>query len=121
MRGLRASFRAAWRGFLYVFRCERTFRVMVAVALCVFVAVGTLPLSSFERLTLVLVTGLILVLELLNTTVERLVDLLKPRLSAYVRDVKDMMAATVLVASVFAFLVGMIVLLPHLTLLFAQI
>jgi diacylglycerol kinase len=94
---------------------------MVAAALCVFIAVGTLPLSSTERLVLLLVTGLILVLELLNTTVERLVDLLKPRLSAYVRDVKDMMAATVLVASLFALLVGMMILFPHLTLLLAQL
>lgn len=94
---------------------------MVAAALCVFIALVTLPLSSTERIVLLLVTGLILVLELLNTTVERLVDLLKPRLSAYVRDVKDMMAATVLVASLFALLVGMMILFPHLTLLLAQL
>jgi diacylglycerol kinase len=94
---------------------------MVIVALCVFIAAGTLPLSTTERLVLLLVTGLILVLELLNTTVERLVDLVKPRLSTYVRDVKDMMAATVLVASLFALIVGSIILFPHLTLLLAQL
>lgn len=121
VRGLRASFRAAWRGFLYVFHAERTFRVMVAAALCVFIGIGTLPLSSAERLVLLLVTGMILVLELLNTAVERLVDLVKPRLSAYVRDVKDVMAAAVLVASFFGLLVGVIILFPHLTLLFAQL
>jgi diacylglycerol kinase len=94
---------------------------MVALALVVVILVSTLPLASGERLMLLLVTGLVLVLELLNTMVERFVDLMKPRLSAYVRDVKDLMAAAVLVAAIFAALIGLMILLPYFSLLIRQL
>lgn len=119
--GIKNSFRAAWRGFLHTFKAERTFRVMVAGALLVFILVSTLPLSESEVLVVLLVTGLVLVLELLNTMTEKLVDLLKPRLSSYVRDVKDLMAAAVLVAAFFALVIGAVIFVPHIFLLSQQL
>ena len=118
--GLTQSFRAALRGILVAFKSERTFRVMVGVGLAVLALVVTLPLAAWERVALLLLTGAILVLELVNSMVERLVDLLKPRLSAYVGDVKDLMAGAVLVASLFAAALALLILLPHLPTLFAQ-
>jgi len=120
-KNMKQSFRAAWRGLLRAFKGERTFRVMVGAALIIIILVSTLPLSSGERLMLLLVTGLVLVLELLNTMVERFVDLIKPRLSAYVRDVKDLMAAAVLVAAIFAALIGLMILVPHASLILEQL
>lgn len=119
--GLTNSFRAAWRGILLAIRNERTFRVMLAAAFLVIALVSTLPLATAERLTLLLLTGFVLVLELLNTMVERLVDLLKPRLSAYVRDVKDLMAAAVLVAAGFALLTAVLVFAPHIRALLSSL
>jgi undecaprenol kinase len=120
-KSLSRSYRAAWRGLVRAFTGERTFRVMVALGLLVIILVSTVPLAGSERLMLLLVTGLVLVLELLNTMVERFMDLMKPRLSAYVRDVKDLMAAAVLVAAVFAALIGIIIFIPHISLLIRQI
>ncbi|GMU25287.1 diacylglycerol kinase [Patescibacteria group bacterium] len=119
--GLTNSFRAAWRGIMLAIRNERTFRVMLAAAFLVIALVSTLPLATAERLTLLLLTGFVLVLELLNTMVERLVDLLKPRLSAYVRDVKDLMAAAVLVAAGFALLTAVLVFAPHIRALLSSL
>lgn len=117
-KNMTQSFRAAFRGLLRAFKGERTFRVMVTFALIVLILVSILPLTSAERLMLLLVTGLVLVLELLNTMVERFIDLLKPRLSTYVRDVKDLMAAAVLVAAVFAAMIGLIIFVPYVSLFF---
>ncbi len=117
---LKNSFRAAGRGVVIAFRAERTFRVMIAAALVVIILVVNLPLLGWERLILVGLTGGILVLELLNSMVERLVDLMKPRLSAYVGEVKDLTAAAVLVASGFAALVAAMILFPHAMALFGQ-
>ena len=114
IKSMTRSFKAAWRGLLRAFKTERTFQAMVAAALIVFILLATLPLSSSERLIMLLVTGLVLVLELLNTMVERMIDLLKPRLSAYVRDVKDLMAAAVLIAAVFASMIAAVIVFPHL-------
>ena len=120
-QGLFRSFSAAWRGVLLAFRAERTFRVMVGVALVVIVLVSTLPFAPWERITLILLTGVVLVLELLNSMVERLVDLVKPRLSAYVGEVKDLMAAAVLLTSLISALVALMLLAPHVRLLFLQV
>ncbi|MEN9557817.1 MAG: hypothetical protein RL141_186 [Candidatus Parcubacteria bacterium] len=114
LRGIIRSFSAASRGVGLAFREERTFRVMVAAALLVVALVATLPLQTGERLLLLLLTGSILVLELINSMVERLADLLKPRLSVYVGDVKDLMAGAVLLASVVAAVIAAMVLLPRL-------
>lgn len=118
---LSSSFRAAWRGVLRAFALERTFRVMVFFALVMIVLVSTVPLTGVEKTIVLLITGLMLALELMNTMVERLVDLLKPRLSTYVRDVKDYMAAAVFVAALFAVMIGAVIFVPHVKLFLSQL
>lgn len=121
LHALKNSFRAAGRGFRTAFKAERTFRVMVAAGLVVVILVLNLPLEGWERLLLIGLTGAILVLELFNSMVERLVDLMKPRLSVYVGEVKDLTAAAVLLASLVAALLAALILLPHAMVLFRQI
>ncbi|MFH1078374.1 MAG: diacylglycerol kinase family protein [Patescibacteria group bacterium] len=103
----------AWRGLCVAFRTEQSFRLQLAIGLLVFAAVWFFPLGSVERVVLLLAIGAVLVLELVNSMVERMVDLFKPRLHAYVRDIKDLMAAAVLLASATAAIVGLLVLWPH--------
>ncbi len=114
LKGTMESFGHAWRGLRLAFATERSFRIQVAAALVVIALVVIFPLVGWERVLLLVATAAVLVLELVNSTVERLVDLFKPRLHAYVRDIKDLMAAAVLVASAFSLVVGLLVLWPHL-------
>jgi diacylglycerol kinase len=113
-KGVMESFSHAWRGLRLAFVTERSFRIQVAAALVVIALVVICPLVGWERVLLLVATAAVLVLELVNSMVERLVDLFKPRLNAYVRDIKDLMAAAVLVASAFSLVVGLLVLWPHL-------
>ena len=53
-------------------------------------------------IVLLLIVMLVLLLELLNSALERFADLLKPRLLVHVETVKNIMAAMVLLASVFS-------------------
>lgn len=114
LKGVQTSFSHAWRGLRLAFASERSFRIQVAVAMVVILLVCLVPFRSWERIILLVATSAVLVLELLNSTVERLVDLFKPRLHPYVRDVKDLMAGAVLVASIFALIVGLMVFWPYL-------
>ncbi len=107
------SLKNAWRGLVLAIRSERSFRIQSVVGFLVIVAVFVIPFKSWERALLLLATASVLVLELINSMVERLVDLVRPRLHAYVRDVKDLMAAAVLLASVFAAALGLLILLPY--------
>ncbi len=114
IRGLWRSFGHAWRGLRLAFITERTFRLQLILAIGVLYVCLVLPLRSWERAILILATASVLVLELLNSTVERLVDLVKPRLHTYVHDIKDLMAGAVLLAALFVALVGWIILWPYL-------
>lgn len=79
-----------------------------------------LGLSSTEWSVVFLAVALVLVLELLNSAVERIIDLLKPRLHHYVADIKDITAGMVLVASVGSVMVGLAIFMPHLVELFSR-
>lgn len=111
---LARSFGHAFRGLALAFKSERSFRIQLVAAFIVLVVIIVIPLELWERSILLLVTMFVLVLELLNSSLERLVDLAKPRLHAYAGDIKDLMAGSVLVAAIFAFVLGILILGPKL-------
>lgn len=115
------GFKHAWRGLRLAFRTERSFRIQMAAGGIIILLVIILPMRDWERILLLLATGSVLVLELLNSTVERLVDLVKPRLHGYVHDIKDLMAAAVLLASGIAALIGFLILWPYIGMLLERV
>ncbi len=112
--GFSKHFSHAWRGILFAFRAEQSFRIQIAMAVVVLTLGFTFPLATWERALLLLAIAAVLVLELLNSMVERLVDLVKPRLHVYAREVKDLMAGAVLLASFCAVAIGLLVFWSHL-------
>lgn len=103
------SLRHALRGMIDVARAEHSFRVQLLFGTVAVVCAIILPLATWERILIFLITAAVLVLEVMNTIVERLVDAVQPRLSPMVREIKDMMAATVLVTSLTALVVGLMI------------
>lgn len=108
-----ASFRHALRGAVVVFREEQSFRIQVVVALITLGFAWVFLVTPAEWMILVLLIGCVLVLELINSVFERLVDAFKPRIHPAVRDIKDIMAAVVLIASLVAAVVGTWIFLPY--------
>lgn len=104
----------ALRGLGYVVHHEPNFRIQLVTAFLVIVAGFAFSISRMEWLVIFLVISSVLVLELLNSAVEILVDLVKPRLHEYVRLVKDIMAAAVLIASIVAVVAGLLIFIPYL-------
>ena len=111
------SVRDAWHGLLLVFRTEQSFRLQIAGALIAFICLVVFPLSTWERVAVILCVTLVLVLELLNSMVERLSDLLRPRMHDTVRDVKDVMAGAVLLSAFMCLFVTCLIFAPHIALL----
>ena len=103
----------ALRGIWYVFRHEQNFRLQVFLGTIAFAASWLLPLTSSERIVIMLLIVFILVLELVNSAIEKFTDIVKPRLHVQVGIVKDIMAGTVLIASGGALILGTIIFLPH--------
>lgn len=110
---LSQSFRAALRGLSYTFRAEQNFRFQLVASVAVLIVTALLPLRNWEIIVVALLVMLVLIMELLNTAVERVMDLLKPRLHQYVLLIKDVMAGAVLLTSLAALVIGSIIFVPH--------
>lgn len=108
------SFRHAIHGFRQAFAAEHSFRIHVTVAIVVVWIILFLRLPRLETAILILLISSILSLELVNTVVERFVDILEPRVHPYVGLIKDLMATMVLITSVAAAIVGILILWPYL-------
>ncbi len=112
------SFVYAFRGIGYALREEPNFRAEVVIALIVIALMFVFPLSNGERVLLVVAIFLVLVMELVNTALERTMDILKPRVHPYVRTVKDVMAGAVLITTIGAAMMGLFIFWPFIVVLF---
>jgi len=108
------SLKHALRGVKKVFQTELNFRLQVFASLAVLVFVFVFPLRSWEIVVLILLIGLVLTLEIINSIFERLVDAFRPRIHPIVKDIKDIMAGAVLLSSVIAAIIGLLIFWPHL-------
>lgn len=113
------SLQYAFRGLGYVIRHEKNFQNELAVGILVVFAMIYFELAKWETVLLFLVIMVTLIMELLNTVMERVVDMLKPSVHPYAKLIKDLMAAAVLVTSILAVVVGIIIFYPHLKALFS--
>lgn len=107
------SFCYALKGLGLIFKEEQSFRVQIIAALAVVAIMFILPVKNWEKVALILVISWVLVLELINSVLERLVDILSPRVHLGVEAVKDIMAAAVFIASFTALIIGLIIFIPY--------
>lgn len=108
------SLRDAFNGVRYAFEHEQNFRLQLVVALIVLTLATILPLKVSEQLLIVVMVFMVLVMELLNTAIEKFIDLLKPRLHFYAKIIKDIMAAAVFITAFAALIIGIIIFIPYL-------
>lgn len=107
------SFRHALVGLKYVIRNERNFQIELVIGFFVFTLIFIFKVKNWEAVILILMIMWVLVMEMTNTVVERVVDILKPRIHPYARLIKDVMAAVVLISSIVAAAVGVIIFYPY--------
>jgi undecaprenol kinase len=107
------SARNASRGVVLVFRTEQNFRVQLIFSIVALLLSWYYPLRTHELIVVFLLIGAVLVLEIVNSVFERLADAFRPRLHPIVKEVKDMMAGTVLIMSLVALLVGLLIFGPY--------
>jgi len=93
-RLLRATINT-WRGLLAAARSEEAFRLeLIAVLLAVPVAFLVAE-QAWKRLALIAVVALVLVVELLNTAIEKLADRINLAIDPQIGRIKDMGSAAV--------------------------
>lgn len=108
------SFRYALKGLQTVFQEERNMRTHVIFGTIVFLFTLFLPMTRLDWLWIIVSIFMVLVMEIWNTVVENLVDLVTEEFHPIAKKVKDMAAAAVMLTTVFSVIVGLIILLPKL-------
>ena len=113
-RNILEAFRCAFSGLWYTLRTQRNMRVHIAIATAVIVVGTWLKLSANQWALIALTSGLVLVSEMVNTVIEKLVDLVCPEYHPLAKIIKDVMAGAVVLAAVVAVIVGLLILGPPL-------
>lgn len=108
------GFSYAWDGLKAITRSERNFQIHMIAAVCVIIAGFVFRLSILKWAMIILVIGLVLVAEIVNTAIEKMMDYVKPDSHPQAKTIKDMAAGAVLVSAVIAVVVGMLIFVPEL-------
>lgn len=112
------SFKYAFNGLIDTYRTEQSVWIYIPVALLVISAGFLLKISTFEWLIIILILGIILSLELINTALEAVVDLATDKYHPLAKKAKDTVSAAVLVFAITAVIIGLIIFIPKISLLF---
>lgn len=108
------SFKNSFNGLKVAFFEEQSFKIQAITALVVFILMFSLPLHHIEKAILVLAVMFVLGLELLNSQIERALDTAQFDHNPKIKDIKDLSAGAVLVASVGALIIGLFIFIPYL-------
>ncbi len=111
---LHKSFAYAFAGLSACLRRERNIKIHVSAAVLVTILGFVLKISATEWCICFLLFGLIMGLELANTAVEAVVDLVTDKEHPLAGYAKDTAAGAVLIAAIFAALIGVIIFGPRL-------
>lgn len=106
------SFKDAWKGLRFVFMREQNFRIHCIIGAMVILFAVFLPLTLPERAIIFLMIAMVLGCELINTAIEKLLDIVNPRLHEQVKILKDIMAGLVLLSAFVAVIVGGLIFVP---------
>ena len=106
------SFRYAIKGIGAAFRSEQNMQLHVLATVLVVLAGIYFELNQTEWGLLVLAIGLVWAMEIMNTAVETVVNLVSPQQHPLAGKAKDLAAGAVLVAAITAAIIGLLVLGP---------
>ena len=114
-KDLPTSFLYAAKGLKYAFSTQRNFRIHVVFSLVAFALGVLLELNKSDLAIMTLTATIVLIVELLNTSIESVVDLaIGKRFHPLAKIAKDCSAGAVLIASISSLLIAILLLFPPL-------
>jgi len=106
------SFKYAFQGLSTAIKNEPNFRIHLTFAALALILGALLKLALLEWLFLTFTIFFVLILELLNTVLESVVNVVSPEVSPYAKIAKDVSAACVLTAAFMSIIIGFALFLP---------
>jgi diacylglycerol kinase len=102
----------AWQGIKYCFRSEKNFRIELIVAAIALVFASIFKIGTNEWLAILFCSAMVLGLEIINTAIEKLSNVVSTSIHPVIKVVKDMAAGAVFLVSIISLVVACIIFLP---------
>jgi diacylglycerol kinase (ATP) len=115
-KGITRAFRAAinsWNGLIYAYKEESAFRQELALSLILIPLAIYLPVTPIEKILLIASVILVLIIELLNSSVEAAIDRISFEVHDLSKRAKDFGSAAVMLALLLCALTWTIILSEH--------
>lgn len=109
-----SSFKYAFSGLNEALKSEKNLKIHFLASILVLSLAIFLKFSFLEFSVLILTIFLVIILELINTVVEKLSDIIHPDFSEKIRIIKDISASVVLLGAVASITIGAFLFLPKL-------
>ncbi|NLM62904.1 MAG: diacylglycerol kinase family protein [Mollicutes bacterium] len=106
------SFKYSFDGLKYAYKYEQSLTIHFVVAILVIIAGIVLEISLTEWLMCFFLMGIVMATELINTSIEAVIDLACPKIHPLAKVAKDTASAAVFVFSTVAFISGLIIFVP---------
>ena len=107
-----SSFRLAILGILTAIKQERNVKIHLVITILVIVLGLLNDLSKQEWMLIAFCIGLVISLELINTAIERVVDLVTSEYHPLAKEAKDIAAGAVFIAAILSIVIGGIIFIP---------
>ncbi|QDP86260.1 diacylglycerol kinase family protein [Chryseobacterium sp. SNU WT5] len=103
------SFWNAIKGIIWILKSERNFQIEVFALLANLFLIVYLKVSAVDAAIILMMCSAVLSLEILNTCVEKLCDVIQPKFDARIKIIKDVAAGAVLLMAISSLFVGILI------------
>ncbi|WP_040207954.1 diacylglycerol kinase family protein [Neobacillus jeddahensis] len=112
------AFSFATAGILTALKMERNMRFHLISSLIVLIVSFYFSITKIEWVIILFAIGGMFALELMNTAIERVVDLVTAEYHPLAKQAKDIAAGAVFVYAVLSVVIGIIIFIPYVLMLF---
>lgn len=106
------SFVYAFEGLIWFFRREHNARIHGFATVFVLLISFFFKITGLDLIAILFAIALVLIAEMFNTAIEKIMDHLSPAQHPAVKAIKDIAAAAVLIAAIVAAIVGLMIFIP---------
>lgn len=106
------SFKCAIQGIIQAMKTERNVKIHITIMILVIISGIVFKIAKQEWITCIILFGLVISLELVNSAIETTVDIAMPEISEKAKNAKDIAAGAVLVSAISSAIIGLTIFIP---------
>ena len=107
-------FKYALNGLLDILKNEKNMKIHFLAFVIVIICGIYFKIKGFEWVLILFSVSLVFITEIINTALERIVNIISPDFNKSAGQIKDLSAASVLIAAITSVIIGAIVFIPYL-------